>query len=230
MDIDWVSEPVIRYALDFVKCLNIPCVLFQTHYSEVIHNEQSSLFIKELHPNFCENSDHGSNIKAIINHMNQLEHRGIVIRAHKYYMPEDAVRVYGKLGFRFSMNNYTDMKYIKPYKILGDINELNTFFEDGFYLKQQLPLDTNYVLKKMISDGIYVFNIHPIHLAFNANEYSLTRNFKDRMTKNFYRNIDDDFIKKHSFYGYGIRSFLTDLIIQMKKNDFQFVSVTEVLL
>lgn len=230
MDIDWTSETVIKSALDFIKSLDIPCILFQTHFSESIYNEQSKLFTRELHPNFCDGSDHGSSIKEIISQLSKLDHRGIAVRAHKYYMPDEALQVYKELDYRFSMNNYIDMQYKEPYKTMGNILELNTFFEDGFYLKKQLPLQIEYVIKKMTSDGIYVFNIHPIHLAFNAKEYTLTRNFKDGMSKTLYRKIEDDFIKKHRYTGYGIKSFLTDLINQMKKQNIQFISIEEVTL
>ncbi|MBU1144230.1 MAG: hypothetical protein KJ971_00035 [Firmicutes bacterium] len=230
MDIDWTSEAVIKLALDWVKSLNIPCILFQTHYSETIYNEHSKLFTKELHPNFCDDSDHGNSIESIIHHINQLEHRGLSIRAHKYNMPCEALKIYESLGFRFSMNNYTDMKYQHSYQRVGELYELHTFFEDGFYLKNRYPFDLNHTLDRMTTDGIYVFNVHPIHLAFNPKEYKQTRQFKDEMTKEEYRNINDTFIREHSFCGYGIKSFVTELIDQIKKNDIQFISIEEVTL
>jgi hypothetical protein len=219
MDIDWTSEAVIERALEFIKLMDIPCILFQTHNSRVISNEKSELFTKELHPNFCENSDHGNSIEEVINHLNHLDHHGIVIRSHKYNMPVEAQNIYANNGFKFSMNNYTDIVDEQAYKLSDGFYELNTFFEDGNYLKRNYPFKTNFLLDKMISDGIYVFNIHPIHLAFNSNEYILTRNFKDNMTKINYRNIDYDFIERCRFKGYGIKSFLTD-----------FISINEVVL
>jgi hypothetical protein len=230
MDIDWTSEDVIKRALEFIKSLDIPCVLFQTHHSKVIDDEKSKLFTKELHPNFCDNSDHGDSIKEIIDHINQLEHRGIAIRAHKYYMPFEAMKHYANSGYKFAMNNYTNIKCKKTYKLLGDLYELNTFFEDGDYLKNQYPFQTNFLLEKIRSSEIYVFNVHPIHLAFNPNEYRLTRNFKDRMTKKEYRSINDDFIERHKYRGYGISSFLIDLIKYMKKTGIEFISINEVVL
>ena len=230
MDIDWASEDVISSALNFIIELNVPCILFQTHESKVINNETSSLFSYELHPNFCKNSDHGESVIEVINFVSELKHSGKALRAHKYFMPKEALNIYAKNGFKFTLNDYTDLIYHKPYKLLHDFYELNTFFEDGFYIKNQYPLNISYVIERMKSDGIYVFNLHPIHLAFNSNVSSLTREYKDKMTKIEYQNINDCFIKNKMFSGYGIKSFLKDLIIELKINDFQFISLDEVLL
>jgi len=230
MDIDWASEDVISSALNFIKELNVPCILFQTHDSQTINHETSSLFTYELHPNFCENSNHGDSVVEVINYVSGLKHSGKAVRAHKYFMPKEALSFYATNGFKFTLNNYTDLIYHKPYNVLVDTYELNTFFEDGFYIKDQYPLNISYVIERMKSDGIYVFNLHPIHLAFNSNVYSLTREYKDKMTKIEYRNINDYFISLNRFSGYGIRSFLTDLIIEMKMNNFHFISLNEVCL
>ena len=208
--------------------MNIPCVIFQTHHSEVIKKEKSKLFTKELHPNFCPGSDHGESIEKVVDQLSKYEHNGIVIRAHKYNMPIEALKIYSENGFKFSMNNYTDMKYRVPYMIYDGVCELNTFFEDGLYLKNEYPLDANFLIQKMINDGIYVFNIHPIHLAFNSWQYSLTRNFKDNMSKDEYRSINNEFIEIYKYRGYGIRNYLMDIIVQMKKSKFEFISINEV--
>jgi hypothetical protein len=143
-------------------------------------------------------------------------------------MPIEALRIYAKNGFKFSMNNYTDIKFKVPYTVLNGMCELNTFFEDGLYIKNEYPFNTDLVIQKMTDNGIYVFNIHPIHLAFNSRQYSLTRNLKDNMSKKEYRNINKEFIEMNRFRGYGINDFLADLIFKMKKANFEFISINEV--
>jgi hypothetical protein len=50
------------------------------------------------------------------------------------------------------------------------------------------------------------------------------------MTKKEYRSINDDFIERHKYRGYGISSFLIDLIKYMKKTGIEFISINEVVL
>lgn len=228
MDIDWTSEDVIHSALSFFKERQIPCLLFQTHFSETIEKEKSSLFSRELHPNFCENSEHGEEVGDVFRAIEYLDHLGVCVRAHKYFMPDEALEYIKSAGYLFTLNNYTNLSYRKPFKICEGVIELNTFFEDGFYLKNNYPFDVNFVTEKIKKEGIYVFNIHPIHLAFNAREYALTRQFKDTLSRYQYRNINQLFINKYMNKEYGIRNFITDLIQKLKSLDCHFISINEI--
>jgi len=228
MDIDWSSEDVIESALMFFNEMNIPCLLFQTHDSKMIGKEKSRLFSHELHPNFCENSEHGQSTDDVFKTINPIYHIGQSIRAHKYYMPDDAIEKIITDGYKYTINHYTNLEYHQPFTIKQTITELNTFFEDGYYLKNEHPFDVSFVIDKMQKEGLYVFNLHPIHIAFNEAIYDVTRRLKDTMTREQYRNIDKDFINLNINTGYGIRTFMIDLIDEFRKLGYRFIGIDEV--
>ena len=230
MDIDWVSEPVMKITIDYIKQLNIPFLIFQTHISESLVKETSPLITFELHPNFCDGSDHGKTTKDVIETICKFPHKGQSIRAHKYFMPDDAIKHIDHCDFKYTLNNFTNLNYQKPVKITDKLTEIHTFFEDGFYLKNKQPLDVDLVISKMKSDGVYVFNLHPIHMAFNEKDYQLTRNFKDTMTKDEYRSISTEFIDKNKYNGYGIASFIKDLVKELKQMGYDFIHIGEVII
>lgn len=228
MDIDWVSEPVMKYTMDFIDQLNIPFLVFQTHISKCLIKNTSPLITLELHPNFCEGSDHGNSINDVIKTIFRVPHKGLSVRAHKYYMPNEALNQFIQRDYTYTLNNFTNLNFNRPFMITDELIEINTFFEDGIYLKNKHPLDVNFVIDKMKSDGLYVFNIHPIHMVFNEKDYQLTRNFKDNMTKKEYQSITADFIEKNKFNGYGIASFIKDLVNALKLLEFDFLHIGEV--
>lgn len=228
MDLDWTSEAVISNALEFLMNLEIPCVIFQTHSSKCLNELNSRQFHLEIHPNFFNGSDHGNTVEEIFDYFKSINYTGKVIRAHKYFMPDKALRQVTNMSYRYTMNRYTDLELKKPFKINDRLTELNTFFEDGMYVKQKHPFRVEYTLDRIINNGIYVFNIHPIHIAFNSRNYKLTRDLKDNMPKEEYREISDEFITKNKFNGYGIRDYIRDLVHALRLRGDDIITIDQV--
>ncbi|ATA90463.1 polysaccharide deacetylase WbmS family protein [Capnocytophaga stomatis] len=220
IDLDWASEAVIEYALLPVLEDNIPLTIFSTHNSEwlisrSINNHNIEL---EIHPNFCLNSSHGSTYDEVFNYCNQLQTEKKGFRCHRYFEVNEINEYYKSEGYKYSSNICTDLHYIQPFYNRVGLLSIPLFMEDGGFLLQKHSLSLETILKRLPEKGTIVFLFHPMHLAFNSNNFHTMKNLKKSISIEEYQNISIETIKKNKNNFYGINHLLWELIKWSKEN------------
>lgn len=228
IDLDWASEEVIKRALEEVARLSVPVTFFQTHRSETLlsfcRDHESEL---EWHPNFMPGSSHGETVGEIIRSLTGIPSERKVVRCHLYHHPEPQFSEFLRLtGIKATSN---DLSLLSPKRISScrGITEIPLFFEDGCFIKSGKPFEASEVIGAAKGSDNLVFLFHPIHIAFNSRDYSVTRSLKDGLTRQEYRSIGGDLISEKRFKGYGTADLLREVVFYLKENGYSFALMKE---
>ncbi len=223
VDIDWASDDVINEGLNIFNINEIPITIFSTHNTSALSCYKDI----QIHPNFCNESSHGNSIDEVISFCKNLKSNFKGFRSHRYSTSNDIVEELIKLGCKYSSNVCTNLSYIPPFKTRDNMIEFPVFCEDGGFLLQNKIIDFSKIKDKLPLSGYVVFNFHPMHLAFNSNDFNFMRNLKDSISRSDYQNIKFSTINDKKSRGYGIYSLLSDLINYAKNNEIECLTMSE---
>lgn len=214
-DIDWASEEVIKYSHRLISEFRVPITYFITHPSPYISALVDSGDVDVgIHPNFLGGSSQGSTFEEVINYCVKLAPEAKGFRCHKYFEVDDTNDALFERGFRYDSNLCTLLEPgLRPFVHRSRLVRFPIFFEDGAYVKYGLPFDPHFVVNKLMSaPGIYIFNVHPIHIALNTPDFAYTRSVKDSLSQSEYRQIDEDKLRKLRNSKAGIGSMLLEIL------------------
>ncbi len=225
VDLDWASDAVLEYALSPILKRNIPLTIFSTHNSEwlISHSANNHNIELEIHPNFCSNSSHGNSYEEVFNYCNQLKTERNGFRSHKYFDTNEINEYFKSEGYKYSSNICTDLQYVKPFINRVGLLSIPLFMEDGGLLLQKHSLTLDTILKKLPTKGTIVFLFHPMHLAFNSNNFDTMKTLKSSITIQEYQNISVEIITQKRNNSFGINNLLWELIEWSEKNKIESV-------
>lgn len=226
-DVDFVSDAVIKAV--YKDLVGIPMTIFQTHPSKALDQmfAENKCWEAEIHPNFCTGSTQGNTVEEIISNLESLNSAKLGYRCHKYYTVNDVEEYYQLKGYKYISNVCTDVELVEPFTMRNGMIQFPIFMEDGGYLKYHGVPTIDIITQKMKRNGIYVFNFHPIHLALNSNDFSYIRKIKNTLSTEEYQNMNIDLINKCKNNGYGIHSFLLDLLNYAKDENIELCTLEE---
>lgn len=215
IDFDWASDDVLQYALKAIFDSNIPITLFSTHNSEWISQivQKKENVEIEIHPNFCKNSSHGDSLQKVFDYCETIYSEKIGFRCHRYYNSNDIQEHYKQIGYKYSSNICTDLQCVKPFYNRVGLMEIPIFMEDGGFMYQKHTLCLSEITKNIPDDTSHtlVFLFHPMHIAFNSNNFHDMKVLKQNLKTNEYQNINTSFIEKRKNQSYGIQNLFEDL-------------------
>jgi len=225
IDLDWASDAVLEYALDPIIQRDIPITVFSTHDSKWLIDKSvnKSNIEMEIHPNFGLNSSHGSTYEEVYNYCNELITKKNGFRSHKYFDVNEINEYYKSIGYKYSSNICTDLHYVKPFINRVGLLSIPLFMEDGGFLLQRHNLCIDTILNKLPSDGTIVFLFHPMHLAFNSNNFDTMKTLKNNITVHEYQNIELETIELNRNKSFGINNLFWELIEWSEKNGIESV-------
>jgi hypothetical protein len=225
IDLDWASDSVLEYALSPILKRDIPLTIFSTHNSEwlISQSESNQNMELEIHPNFCLNSSHGNSYEEVFNYCNQLKTEKKGFRCHKYFDVNEINEYYKTTGFKYSSNVCTDLQYVKPFFNRVGLLSIPLFMEDGGFLLQKHSLTLDTILEKLPTKGTIVFLFHPMHLAFNSNNFDTMKMLKQSITIQEYQNISFETITKKRNNSFGVNNLLWELIEWSEDNKIEQV-------
>lgn len=225
IDIDWASDSVLEFALSPIIERGIPLTIFTTHNSEwlISHSEINSKIELGIHPNFCLNSSHGNSYEEVFNYCNQLVNERIGFRCHKFFDVNDINEYYKSAGYKYSSNICADLQYVPPFINRVGLLAIPLFMEDGGFLLQKHNLNLDTILKKLPTKGTVVFLFHPMHLAFNSDNFDSMRKLKNNLSIQEYQSISKEAIYKKRSKFYGMNDLLLELIEWSELNIIELV-------
>jgi hypothetical protein len=210
-DIDWCSDEVLSYTLDIIDRNNIKATFFITHETKLLERMRENKNIElGIHPNFnfLLNGDfrYGKNIKEIIQYYIKLVPDAISVRSHSLTQNTNIINMFCELNLLNHSNThipYSSNINIKPYKLWNNMLEIPFFWEDDIHCLYDWDFNISDTFN---TNGLKVYNFHPIHIFLNTN----TLNIYENARENFH-----NYEKLKSYKNnlkYGVENYLIDLI------------------
>ncbi len=226
-DVDFVSDDILKTAYKSLQ--KVPMTIFMTGDSKYLREKLNDILYWECepHPNFCEGSTHGSSYNEVFDSVASFLGEGLGFRCHRYYSSNDIEERFVEKGYVYSSNLCTDLELVSPFKDRCGLIQFPVFMEDGGYLKYHGVPHIEDIQKKIVANGIYVFNFHPIHLALNSSDFSLIRRLKDSMSPDRYGNMTSEDIYSRRNYGYGMSDFLDELLSYAQKKGIRLLNLKQ---
>ena len=120
-------------------------------------------------------------------------------RAHRYYDVNDTMDRLTKRGILYESNVCTLMDIVPPFLHRSKTISFPIFWEDGAFLYYSKGFDFSLMEKQLISPGLKVINIHPMHFMLNTPYFSYTREIKDRLKRQEWNNLNEEQIDRLCF-------------------------------
>ena len=225
IDLDWASEIVIEETMDWFSQNKIPVTVFATHESKAIVERMDAIDVG-LHPYFSPNSSQGSNPEEIIENLSQISTNIPVYRSHRFLDSNQIRENMAKMGMRASSNVCTDLDPVAPFIHRSRMLEIPITFEDGNFLERKYNLDSCGEIIELISKcDIFVIAIHPMHFVLNTPHYQWMRDIKDSTTRISWNNMTCDEVAKLRHSGWGIASFVKQLLMLAQRKRTQIRTI-----
>lgn len=191
LDIDWASDEVLSFVLDYFIHNNIKATFFATHQTELLNliKERNDLFSLGIHPNFLENSTHGKNIEEVLDYVLSIVPEAKVSRSHSVVQ---SGRVFSAL---YNKKIKVDTSIMLPY--YNNVESFKQYVgEDEYIIRAPFIWADDYELCKKEDkfdedifkniNGLKIIMFHPIHLYLNSLKLEDYNNYKktQKVTKN----------------------------------------------
>lgn len=212
MDIDWATDKVIDYSLNFFRENNIKCTIFCTHRTDILKNLESDLFETAIHPNFNKSLIHGIGKKAkdIIEELLNIFPESKGIRSHSMTCSSELLYQFKNCGLIYDSNQFLPYNWsVKPYECFSGMKRIPYNWEDDvhFLYKKNFDYDINFK-----PNNLYVFDFHPVHIYLNTIDQSHYEKAKKFYSDSFLEN----FINKEKI---GVYSFLQNLSSKIHQSE-----------
>lgn len=212
-DLDWAPESMVNKIISFFDKEGIPFTPFVTHSSESIKRNYKDTKDKYvgLHPNFVFNTTHGKNIGEIVSNCIQFWPTAKCFRSHYYVDSLLINQHFYSRGFKYDSNLCLLLKEkIVPQSLVSGLLRFPVFFEDILYVDKIGVYDLEYIKNRLLSGGLKIFNVHPVHFCINTPTV-------EHYTKNKHELYLNEKWKTHVFGGKGIRTLITDIMDFIKE-------------
>jgi hypothetical protein len=216
LDIDWVSDEVLSFAIDLVEKYNLPATWFVTHETKLLDRiRENPLFELGIHPNynFLLDGDfrNGKSINEIIDNMFKIVPDAVSVRSHSLTYSSKIMEAYASKGLKYECSYYIDtngmnVPWLHP---SGLIHVPHIWEDDVAFLGEQF----NNLEMKTLMSGIKVFDFHPFHLFLNSDSLSMYNDNKAN-----YKNAEELLKNRNKSYGtYDRFVFLAGLATNFNK-------------
>lgn len=227
---DWASEDAIKYTYRIIERFGFLTTFFLTNESTFIDNLIKNNYIDAgIHPNFLIGSSQGKTMVDIIEYCQRLYPDAISFRCHKYFDNNDITELLYNKGYKYDSNLCTNLELVDPFVHRSGLIRFPIYFEDGAYLLHNNNLKFKEVRDKIFyKNGLYIINIHPMHLIINTPDFSYMRKIKSSLSKKAWNNLTYNELEHLSFKGRGIRTFILELFNHIKSENLPVLSLKEV--
>lgn len=222
-DVDWASEYVLEHFFSTVNKYGIKPTIFCTHESKQVAQQFDTGKIERgIHPNFLPGSDQGNCYVEVIGNCMAFAPETRCFRSHRAFDVTDISHILkNEHDFKFCSNYITVMQpFIRPLLHESGLINFPVFFEDGSHLYNELDLKFNNWIKHFSTPGIKIISFHPMNFTFNSPSLAYMRNIKDTLSREQYKNINEEIFLEHRNKADGIRYTMMDLIHWVLANEF----------
>jgi hypothetical protein len=225
-DTDWASDFIIGKELELFQTADLPLFFFLTNRTFSIRTDEKCGV--GVHPFFSKDSSQAAGgkvdtldqtIDTVFSFLGECVPNAVAFRSHRYQSSNDINDAAFKLGYKYSSNTCTRQAMIPPYQQASGLVDFPVFFEDGRFLWEHDLMDFRTSPARRAAfdhwfrdNGIYVINIHPMHMAVNTPRFSYMRGIKDSLSREEYARFGEAELSKMRSGGFGIADFVADMI------------------
>lgn len=149
-------------------------------------------------------------------------------RAHRYYDVNDTMDKLTKKGIKDESNVCTLMDIVPPFLHRSKTISFPIFWEDGAFLYYSKDFSFSLMKKQLLSPGLKVINIHPMHLMLNTPYFSYTREIKDTLSREEWNSMDENVISKLSYKCEVIKTYIDKIMDTIHKNNIKTMFLEDV--
>jgi len=190
-DIDWCSDKVLLYTLNFIEKYNLKATFFVTHETNILERMRDNENIElGIHPNFnpllSGDFIYGKNIDEVVSYYKKIVPEAVSVRSHSMTQNSLILDSFEKFGLTYDVNTFIPFSseiVSKPYKHwTNELIKVPYFWEDDVHCNYKWDWNVDNLLNY---SGIKVFDFHPIHIFLNTKNietYDNARKHFDNMT------------------------------------------------
>jgi hypothetical protein len=229
-DVDWASDPSIRFFHESIHDADFPISYFITNKSEYLSTLGDETVEFGIHPNFLPGSSHGDTFDEVISTCLRYLSSPAFFRCHKYFDVDDTIIKLLNVGCKFDSNLCTLMDTeLKPLTHRLGHTRLPIFWEDGAHLTHRFSLDfSKFDNAAFLSPGLKILNMHPMHYALNTPTQPFARSIKDSTERSDWNSFSDSDIKRLEYKGMGIRNFIDEMLAWIRARNFTTMTLTDI--
>jgi len=210
-DIDWCSDEVLLYTLNFIEEYNLKATFFVTHETGLLERMRGNENIElGIHPNFnpllSGDFRYGKNIDEVVSYYKKIVPEAVSVRSHSMTQNSLMLDSFEKFGLIYDVNTfipYSSEIVCKPYKHwTNKLVKVPYFWEDDVHCNYKWEWNVD---KYLNYSGIKVFDFHPIHIFLNTEHL-------DRYEQSRKHHNCEEILLNYVNSGYGSKSFLLDLV------------------
>jgi hypothetical protein len=233
-DIDWAPDFMIRKVVDKLIEKKIKATWFVTHKSLYIESlyDQTDLFEFGIHPNFLNNSSHGSTEEEVLKHICNIVPFAKSARSHTLFQSS---RLLSRMVEDFNIEvDCNILLYknanIEPHKLsfnhgTKELIRVPFFWEDDACMYDK---EKSWDIKSPVlhSDGLKVFNFHPTFIYLNCDtidKYDEMKKIKHLTEVN--ESDAEPFINKNSK---GDLTFFDDLLNYIQEKEMETYTMADI--
>jgi len=208
-DMDWVCDDIANDVIDLLERHDVKATWFITHDTPVIDRlKGNSNFEVGIHPNFeplLSGAVGGGSPAEVIDRLLDIVPGAKVVRSHSLVQSSRIQDLFVEKGLLYDCNHFIPAQAgIELYSwiLWNGLIKVPFFWADDvacMYESWERPSE----LKS--KKGLKVFSFHPIHVFLNTESLS-------RYEKTRHLHHDASALLKHRYSGYGVRSFLEELL------------------
>jgi len=182
-DQDWAPDWAVRAIHERLKRAGLEATFFATHHSPILEElRKGGVFELGGHPNFLPGSSHGEDVVSVVQFVKELVPEAIGVRAHCLIEGTPQLMAYANAGLQYDTS---DLRHgapgLAPWLSWTGVFRIPIWFEDDVQLQLGLPCELSTL--DWTTDGLKVFNFHPILIALNAADLSCYQTLKNELSK-----------------------------------------------
>ena len=222
LDIDWCHDEVLCDTIDLLESSSVSATWFVTHKTKALERlRQNQNFEIGMHPNFnpllAGDIANQKDAETILGHIFTIVPEAKSLRSHSMTQNSRLLDLFAEKGITHESNHFIPYHTgisIKPWKHWNNLCRVPYNWEDDvhiLYSKIQIQEHnpSEIVSSSTKSNGLMVFDFHPIHVYLNTesmDRYEFTRHLHQYPKE----------LIKHRFEGYGTRTMLIDLMAMVR--------------
>lgn len=229
-DIDWAPDWSIALCRDLCAKYGVQATFFATHDSGVVMELRGDTnFEVGIHPNFMAGSTHGGSFEEVMDHCLRIVPNAEAMRTHGLYQ---STPIFMKL-LKHYPRIHTDVSLFLPQHLglcavfwhldesLPPLTRLPYFWEDDIAASNPYWCWDGEIPQ---SEGLRIFNFHPIHVALNTGSMVGYRRVKGTLAGRPLSKVALPELGQFANEGPGTRVFLERLLKTRETAQFRKVS------
>lgn len=211
MDTDWANDGILADTVSLAEQLDIPVCMFITNDTPLLQRlREHPLFTLGIHPNFMPqlNGQSDESFRETVSRLHSLVPEAKVIRCHALVDATPILTAAQEMGFRADMNLFIPFSSgitLHPFTHFSGLKRLPYFYEDDAWALEAGAAGAEEHLQ---TEGLKIFNFHPIHLYLNTENMD-----RYNRAKPYYH----DFECLAPFINYGPQAGARDFLFRLKE-------------